>query len=43
VTQGKTEEEATKNLKQAIELYLEADPVDILLPEDKYKVRELAI
>ena len=42
VTQGKTEE-ATKNLKEAIELYLEADPIDIMLPEDKYKVSELAI
>jgi len=43
VTQGKTEEEATKNLKEAIELYLEADPMDIILPEDRYKVCELAI
>lgn len=43
VTQGKTEEEAVKNLKEAIELYLEADPMDIMLPEDKYKVSELAI
>ncbi|WP_435547781.1 type II toxin-antitoxin system HicB family antitoxin [Desulfobacterium sp. N47] len=34
VTQGRTEE-AAKNLKEAIELYLEADPVDIMLPEDK--------
>lgn len=43
VTQGRTEEEAEKNLKEAIELYLEADPVDICLPEDKYKVSELAL
>lgn len=43
VTQGRTEEEAANNLKEAIELYLEADPVDITLPEDKYKVSELAL
>jgi len=43
VTQGKTEEETTKTLKEAIELYLEADPMDLMLPEDKYKVSELAI
>ncbi|MBW2219749.1 MAG: type II toxin-antitoxin system HicB family antitoxin [Deltaproteobacteria bacterium] len=43
VTQGRTEEEAIKNLKEAIELYLEADPQDIMLPPDKYKVRELAL
>lgn len=43
VTQGCTEQEAIDNLKEAIELYLEADPCDIMLPPDKYKVRELAI
>ncbi len=43
VTQGKTEKEAIKNLKEAITLYLEADPQDIMLPPDKYKVSELAI
>ena len=43
VTQGRTEEDAKKNLKEAIELYLEADPVDITLPADKYKVSELAL
>ena len=43
VTQGKTEKEAIKNLREAIELYLEADPMDIILPEGKYKVSELAI
>ncbi|MDY7038283.1 MAG: type II toxin-antitoxin system HicB family antitoxin, partial [Thermodesulfobacteriota bacterium] len=26
VTQGRTEEEAIENIKEAIELYLEADP-----------------
>lgn len=43
VTQGKTEEEAIKNLKEAIELYLDADPKDIMLPQGNYKVSELAI
>ncbi len=43
VTQGRTEEEAVKNLKEAIELYLEVDPADIALPKDQYKVSELAL
>ena len=43
VTQGRTEEEAIKNLKEAIELYLEADPQDIKRPEGQYKVYELAL
>ncbi len=43
VTQGRTEEEATHNLKEAIELYLEADPMDISLPKDQYKISELAL
>ncbi|MBI9082360.1 MAG: type II toxin-antitoxin system HicB family antitoxin [Desulfobacterales bacterium] len=43
VTQGRTEEEAIDNLKEAIELYLEADPLDLTLPPDKYKVCELAV
>jgi predicted RNase H-like HicB family nuclease len=44
VTQGRTEEEAaTNNLKEAIELYLEADPMDISLPKDQYKISELAL
>ena len=43
VTQGRTEEEAIANLKEAIELYLDADPMDIALPQGSYKVSELAI
>lgn len=43
VTQGRTEQEAIDNLKEAIELYLETDPRDILLPPDKYKVCEVAV
>lgn len=43
VTQGKTEEEAIKNLREAIEPYLDADPMDIMLPPGTYKVSELAI
>ncbi|MBW2670690.1 MAG: type II toxin-antitoxin system HicB family antitoxin, partial [Deltaproteobacteria bacterium] len=38
VTQGRTEEEAINNLKEAIELYLEADPRDIKRPEGEYKI-----
>ena len=43
VTQGRTEQEAKENLREAIELYLEADPMDIVLPAGKYKVSELAL
>ncbi len=43
VTQGTTEEEAVKNLREAIELYLDVDPMDIMLPQSNYKVSELAI
>jgi len=43
VTQGRTEEEAIENIKEAIELYLEADPEDTELPSEDYKVREVAL
>jgi predicted RNase H-like HicB family nuclease len=43
VTQGRTEEEALKNIKEAIELYLEADPQDLKLPAGQYKIYELAL
>ena len=43
VTQGRTEEEALKNIREAIELYLEADPQDLQLTAGQYKVCELAI
>lgn len=43
VTQGKTEEDAIKNLREAIELYLDADPTDLMLPQGNYKISELAI
>lgn len=43
VTQGKTEEEATQNLKEAIELYLETDLRDISHPAGEYKVCEVAL
>jgi predicted RNase H-like HicB family nuclease len=43
VTQGRTEEEALNNIKEAIELYLEADPEDSRLPIGQYKVCELAV
>jgi len=43
VTQGRTEDEALQNIKEAIELYLEADPEDNHLQKGQYKVCELAI
>ena len=44
VTQGHTEEEALQNIKEAIELYLEADADDLHLPAGhNYKVCELAL
>lgn len=43
VTQGKTEEEALKNIKEAIELYLEVDPRDIEHPAGQYKICEMAV
>lgn len=43
VTQGRTEEEAIANIKEAIELYLEADPQDIQRPAEEYKVCEVAL
>jgi predicted RNase H-like HicB family nuclease len=43
VTQGRTEEEAMKNIREAIELYLEADPKDSRVPEGQYKVCELVL
>ena len=43
VTQGRTEEEAIENIKEAIELYLEADPQDIQRPVEDYKVCEVAL
>ncbi len=41
VTQGRKEEEAIENFKEAIELYLEADPQDIKRPVGEYKVFEV--
>ena len=43
VTQGRTEDEALKNIKEAIELYLEADPRDLHLHNGQYKIYELAL
>ena len=43
VTQGRTEEEAIENIKEAIELYLEVDPADTELPREEYKVCEVAL
>ncbi|MCX5827531.1 MAG: type II toxin-antitoxin system HicB family antitoxin [Deltaproteobacteria bacterium] len=43
VTQGRTEEEALNNLKEAVELYLESEPEDTRLHGGRYKVCELAL
>jgi predicted RNase H-like HicB family nuclease len=43
VSQGRTEQEAIENLKEAIELYLEPDPEDLNRPAGEYKVRELVL
>ena len=40
-SQGKTEEEALKNIREAIELYLEPD--EKLTEDNKHKVYEVAI
>ena len=40
-TQGKTEEEALKNIREAIELYLEPD--EELVEDEKHKVYEVAV
>lgn len=43
VTQGRTEEEALENIKEAIELFLETDIKDIKRPAGQYKVCEMAL
>ncbi len=40
-SQGKTEEEALKNIKEAIELYLEPD--EELIEDNKHKIYEIAV
>jgi len=40
-SQGKTEEEALKNIREAIELYLEPD--QDLIEDSKHKVYEVAV
>lgn len=40
-SQGRTEEEALKNIREAIELYLEPD--EKLIEDGKHKVYEVAI
>ena len=41
-SQGKTEQEAIKNIKEAIALYLEPDPKDVK-PSADHKVLEVAV
>lgn len=40
-SQGKTREEALHNIREAVELYLEPDPAQ-LLDDDKHEVVELS-
>jgi predicted RNase H-like HicB family nuclease len=40
-SQGKTEEEALRNIKEAIELYLEPD--EELMEDESHKVYEVAV
>jgi predicted RNase H-like HicB family nuclease len=40
-SQGKTEEEALKNIREAIELYLELD--EYLVENDTHKIYEVAV
>ena len=41
-SQGKTEQEAIKNIKEAIALYLEPDPEEVK-PSASHKVLEVAV
>ncbi len=41
-TQGKTEEEALKNIKEAVELYLETD-LNNFVEDENHKIYELAL
>lgn len=43
-SQGKTKEEAIKNLKEALELYLEDEPKNVLFPQiDKVSFQKIQI
>jgi len=42
VSEGETEEEALKNIREAIELYLE-DIEDKVIPGDKAEIKELIL
>ena len=41
-SQGKTEKEAIENIKEAIELYLEPEPNEII-PSSNHKVLQVAV
>ncbi|HLA47654.1 MAG: hypothetical protein A3I04_00830 [Nitrospinae bacterium RIFCSPLOWO2_02_FULL_39_110] len=40
-SQGRTEEEALKNIREAIELYLESD--EAVMEDNKHKIYEVAV
>lgn len=41
--QGKTEEETITNIKEAIKLYLDPNPVTVQLSSNKYKIPEVGV
>ena len=43
VSQGETVKEALKNIKEAIELYLEADENEIIVHKDNVKIEKVTI
>ena len=43
VSQGETKEEALKNIKEAVELYLEADDNEIIIYKDDVKIEKITI
>jgi len=43
ISQGETVEESLKNIKEAIELYLEADENEIIVYNDNVKIETITI
>lgn len=43
ISEGDTEEEALKNIKEAIELYLEPVEDDLYITENKIIIKEIAV
>jgi len=43
VSQGETKEEAIENIKEAVELYLEADENELVIYQDKGETEKITI